>query len=358
MTNILVNPNELQQLANTLDVQMREMESAIRNAYEQVSSIHDSGKGLNDVRSRARDLYRQHTAQMEHGSVVTRFVQDTAQRFVDAEHDLTSMIGSQRQIAFHQVIQNIAIGGVTVGTLLPNIRMVVDGLNGGIADWKNFYGKADKYSGYLKNISDFGSFISDPDTTFGRTMGVVGEINDIFRKELKDVNGYVGKLANGVKYADLALKLVETGDWSGLKNELVDVGSRAAVKWALGEAAKLIPGVGTVLLVSDSVQLVGKGVASGLEFFGMKEQAASLRNVLEVIDVKEQAVKATKWVANKVVDGVGYAIQHPHEVMKQATDFVDNTANQVRNTVSNIYNAATSWWHSNPPQPANGGGGW
>jgi prophage DNA circulation protein len=358
MTNILVNPNELQQLANTLDVQMREMESAIRNAYEQVSSIHDSAKGLNDVRSRARDLYRQHTTQMEHGSVVTRFVQDTAQRFVDAEHDLTSMIGSQRQIAFHQVIQNIAIGGVTVGTLLPSIRMVVDGLNGGIADWKNFYGKADKYSGYLKNISDFGSFISDPDTTFGRTMDVVGDATRIFQNELKEVNGYVNILAKGVKYGDLVLKGVENGDWSGLKNDLIDIGSRAATKWALGEAAKLIPGVGTVLLVSDGIQLVGNGVASGLEFFGMKEQAASLRNVLEVIDVKEQAVKATKWVANKVVDGVGYAIQHPHEVMKQATDFVDNTANQVRNATSNIYNAATSWWHSNTPQPANGGGGW
>jgi hypothetical protein len=347
MTTILVNPNELQQLASTMEMQMREMENSIRNASQMVSDISYSAKGLNDVRSRARDLYRQHTTQMERGSTVKRFVQDTAQRFVDTEHELTSMIGSQRHLAFHQVIQNFAIGGVTVGAVLPGMRIVVDGLKGGIADWKNYYGKANKYAGYLKNVSDF---LEDSDTTFGRTMGVVSDVTGVFQNKLdklSGINGYVNALGKGVKYADLVLKGVENGDWSGLRNDLVDIGSRAAVKWALGEATKLIPGVGTVLLISDGVQLIGGGVASGLEFFGMKEQASSLRNVLEVIDLKEQAVKATKWVANKVIDGVSYAVQNPHEAMKQATDFVTNTADTVKNTASNLYNGATGWWKSN-----------
>jgi len=146
MTNILVNTDELQQLASTLDVQMRDMESAIRNAYGQVSNISDSGKGLNDVRHRARELYRQHTAQMEQGTRVKRFVQDSAQRFKDAERDLTSMVRSQPPLAFHQIIQSIGIGSVTVGTLLPTIRSVVDFSKGVIADWNSLYGKANKYT--------------------------------------------------------------------------------------------------------------------------------------------------------------------------------------------------------------------
>lgn len=354
MTTILVNPDELQQIASTMEMQMREMENSIRNAAQMVSDISYSAKGLNDVRSRARDLYRQHTTQMERGSTVKRFVQDTAQRFVDTEQDLTSMIGSQQHLAFHQVIQNFAIGGVTVGAVLPGMRIVVDGLKGGVADWKNHYSKANRYAGYLKNVSDF---LEDSDTTFGRTMGVVSDVTGVFQNKLSGINGYVNALGQGVKYADLVLKGVE-GDLSGLRNGLIDIGSRVAVKWALGEAAKLIPGVGTVLLISDGVQLIGAGVASGLEFFGMQEQASSVRNVLEVIDVKEQAVKATKWVANKVIDGVSYVVQNPHEAMKQTTDFVTNTADTVKNTASNIYNVATSWWQSNPLPTVNGGGGW
>lgn len=343
MTNILVNTDELQQLASTMEMQMREMENSIRNASQMVSNISDSAKGLNDVRNRARELYRRHSTQMEQGTSVKRFVQDTAQRFQDAERDLTSMIGSRQHLAFHQVLQGIGVGGVTVGAMLPGIRTVIDGLKGGIADWKDFYNKANNYTGYLKNVSDF---LADPDTAFGRTMGVIGDVNDIFRKELKDVNGYVGYLAKGVKYADLVLKGVETGDWSGLRNDLVDTGSRMIVNTALNYAANLIPGVGTVLLVSDGLQLAGKGIASGLEFFGMKDQATWLRDNLAVIDVREQAVKATKWVVNTAVDAVGNAIANPHETLKQATEFVSNTADQVKNAASTLYNGATSWWKS------------
>lgn len=343
MTSVLVSPDELQQLANTLDVQMRDMESAIRNAYEQVSNISDSGKGLNDVRHRARDLYRRHTAQMEQGITVKRFVQDTAQRFKDAERDLTVMIRSQPQLAFHQIIQSIGVGGGTVGSLLPNIRTVVDIFKSGISDWNSFYGKANNYTGYLKNVCNF---LSAPDSTLGITMGGIGAVNDLLRKELKEVNGDFSKIAKVVKYTDLVLKGVENGDWSGLRNDLVDTGSRMIVNAGLKYVANLIPGVGTVLLVSDAIQLFGKGAASGLEFLGMKEQAKGLRNVLEIIDVKGQAVKATKWVVNKAVDGIGYAISNPHEVLKQTTDFVNHTGDQIKNAASNLYNAATSWWHS------------
>jgi hypothetical protein len=343
MTNIQVNLDELQQLASTMEMQMREMENSIRNASQMVSNISYSAKGLNDVRSRARELYHRHSTQMEQGASVKRFVQDTAQRFQDAERDLTSMINSRQHLAFHQVVQNIAIGGGTVGTLLPGIRTVVDGIKQGVGDWKNAYAKVDKYTGYLKHVSDF---LADPDTTLGRTMGVIGDVNDVFRNELKDINGYVGYLAKGVKYADLVLTGLETGNWSGLRNDLVDTGSRMLVNAGLKYAATLVPGVGTVLLISDGLQLAGKGLASGLEFFGMKDQATWLRDNLAVIDVREQAVKATKWVVNTVVDGVSAVIANPHEAMKQATDFVTNTADTVKNAASNLYNGATGWWKS------------
>jgi hypothetical protein len=160
-----------------------------------------------------------------------------------------------------------------------------------------------------------------------------------------------------VKYTDLVLKGVENGDWSGLRNEVVDVGSRMIVDVGLKYAANLIPGVGTVLMLSDGVQLVGKGVASGLEFLGMKEQAKGIRDVLEVIDVKEQAVKATKWVLNKAIDGAGYAVTHPHEVMKQTTDFMDHTSNQIQKAAGNLYSGATSWWNNRTASVGGGGGG-
>jgi hypothetical protein len=343
MTNIRVNPNDLQQLASTLDAQMREMDSAIRHAYDQVTNISDSAKGLNDVRNRARDLYRQHVAQVADGTEVARFVKDTAQRFIDTERELSSMMGVSKPQPLHEFLQNISIAGVTIGAVLPFARIVVDGMQQGIKDWNKIYTDANKYAGYLKDVSDF---LDDPDTMFGHVMHGVNIASEAFQDKLNTVNGYVGVIAKGVKYGDVLLKGVETGDWSGLRNLAVDDASRLLVSAGLKYAASLVPGVGTVLLVSDGIQLVGKGIASGLEFIGLKDQADGVRKVLEVIDLREQAVKATKWVANQVIDGVSYIVQNPHEAMKQATDFVNHTTDQVKNAANQLYQGATDWWKS------------
>lgn len=335
MTSIRINPNELQQLAGVLDAQMREMDAAVRAAHDQVTNISDSAKGLNDVRNRARDLYRQHVSQVSQGVEVARFVKDTAQRFIDTERELSSMLGGNRPQPLHEFIQNISIGGITVGSLVPGARFIVDGLKNGIKDWNEFYKKANKYVSNLKDVTDF---LQDPETAFGRVMHGINQATGVIQKDLKTINGYASTFAKGVKYGDVILKGIESGDWSGLKNLVVDDASRLLAREGLKYAASLVPGVGTVLAISDTVQLVGKGFASGLEFFGFKEQADSLRNTLAVIDVREQATKATKWVVNKVVDGVSYVVQNPHEAMKQVTDFVDRTSDQIKNATTGIYN--------------------
>jgi|APSaa5957512622_1039677.scaffolds.fasta_scaffold38449_1 uncharacterized protein YukE len=146
--------------------------------------------------------------------------------------------------------------------------------------------------------------------SFGRT------INGLIRKPHGGYVGKMDKLGHLVKSVDKGtLKKIKVAG-AGLSfgfGVMDDLGKgdnafHAVFSEGLETAAnigiRLIPGIGTAMLIYDASLLAGRLVAGGMEAFGLHEEAAWLQNAIEVIDIGTYT--------DKIADGI--------------SDFVENTA--------------------------------
>ena len=94
MTEILVYLDSLQDVATDLRHGLRDMDTYVRRAYNEVHSMHDSGRGLNEVRQRADDLLRAHRAIDAAGTQVERYLATCADVFARTDYELATQIRS------------------------------------------------------------------------------------------------------------------------------------------------------------------------------------------------------------------------------------------------------------------------
>jgi hypothetical protein len=92
MTEIVVYLDALQDIATDIRRTVRDLDDCVRRAYNEVHSIHDSGRGLNDVRERADDLLRSHRAITEAGTRVEQSLSQCADFFARTDQELATMI--------------------------------------------------------------------------------------------------------------------------------------------------------------------------------------------------------------------------------------------------------------------------
>ena len=94
MTEILVDLDALQDVVMDLRHGLRDMDTYVRRAYNEVHSMHDSGRGLNEVRQRADDLLRAHRAIDAAGTQVERYLATCADVFARTDYELATQIRS------------------------------------------------------------------------------------------------------------------------------------------------------------------------------------------------------------------------------------------------------------------------
>jgi uncharacterized protein YukE len=121
--------------------------------------------------------------------------------------------------------------------------------------------------------------------------------------------GFVGKMDNlghwlrsdfGGKIALPFIGDAIFGLWEGEDpaKALLSAGIQTGIEYGL----RLIPGVGTVLLVSDIAQLVGHAASGVLAATGNVEAAEGLNNVLDAIDLSGYIEKISDGIADRILN--------------------------------------------------------
>lgn len=94
MTEILVYLDSLQDVATDLRHGLRDMDTSVRRAYNEVHSMQDRGRGLNEVRQRIDDLLRIQRGLEESGTRVERYLATCADTFAHTDYELATQIRS------------------------------------------------------------------------------------------------------------------------------------------------------------------------------------------------------------------------------------------------------------------------
>jgi hypothetical protein len=84
--------DELQDIAVDIRRAVRDMDACVRNAYNDVQSIRDSGRGLNEVRQHIADVLRKHHTVVETGMRLERYIVSQEEKFAVTDQELASMI--------------------------------------------------------------------------------------------------------------------------------------------------------------------------------------------------------------------------------------------------------------------------
>lgn len=124
MTNILVDIDSLHDTSKYIRRTLRDMDECVRRAYNDIHSIRDSGRGLNEVRHRADELLRAHRALEEAGIRVEQYASWYADAFASADQELASMVRSQLYVdnaSYMYVLRSIASTNQLRQTLLTTI---------------------------------------------------------------------------------------------------------------------------------------------------------------------------------------------------------------------------------------------
>jgi hypothetical protein len=132
MTNILVDIDALHDTAKVIRRAMREMDDCVRHAYNEVHSIRDSGRGLNDVRHRADELLRTHRTLEESGIRVEQYLSSHADAFVSADQELASMVRNQRfaeESYYAYLLRSTTVANQSLKTWFDTFAINADWLN-------------------------------------------------------------------------------------------------------------------------------------------------------------------------------------------------------------------------------------
>ena len=351
MSNAIVVPlNEMQQLAGQWQTTINEMDTMVQQIARDIVAIPDSAKGLNDVRSRGRNVGSQHRQLHERGMAVHQHVTASVQRFTNADQELAGMVRSQANGNFVDFMRqnNLGVLGQLPGFGVATIGIADDLIErlisfGGVTNLINEIGLeypklAKKFAKYTDNL-----FNLWPTTTegikssknraseFGLAFDLISMIKDVYHSH---VAASEGSAALEVGDGQIAYQKFDEAYNKNL--DVMATGTLALV--GLGVAAVS----GTAALALGAVQVVslvtdwGSSVA---KLHGYTNVAEVLNNVSNITNLRLHV--------RNLWDAGFNAHQNPHQALKQATDFVDNTANQVENAVSGIYEDAkkqvTNW---------------
>ncbi len=369
MSVIRVDPDELNSVAGQINASMRDMDQALRHAHQQLSGIRDRAKGLDDIRSRASNLYRLHTNLMQDGAHVQQHIVQSAVRFGENDRNLASMIAQNagaQQSLWQQMLNASVIAGATLNDALSGVQNLINGFQHhagtALSMFAQYAGMIGKFTrkevlDYLKSV---GNNLDLASKLFGIHAGFKGKLTEVY-KMVKDLiphgNSTLGKairwmgnaakwaeyIKSGVDIAGTFVNDIKTGNFWNTYDKATDIAANfltktlvtASVAFAgkvfLGAvgvgaavvvakpAAIVLLAIGATYGTSMLVQSVGSGIASGYELFGNKEKADNIRESLKQWDLVEKTKNGVKWL---IKDGSVMITEKINQTVDSATQGV------------------------------------
>ena len=389
MTVIRVNPEELEQTAYQLHAGIRDMDEALRDAYQQLQGIRDRARGLDDIRSRAADLYRMHRAQTDVAQQVHQHIVQSAQRFSNEDRQLSEMVHSRHtaQLPYwQQMLGTVAVGTLTYGQILEMMSSFSNTTREGIEQLMAYMGGAKEFFAHFeilnqlnrtdvreallnigRNANDIAQLLGVNANFVGKMQGVYDAIKGFvpdgrtgFGQFIKDIGGSasttVQMLGNVMTYGSLALSVIglvdptikafKTGDFREVKdlaltagaeflvNKLVVGGAVVAVGLLAGTTTATVggvvaAGVAVTVLGTELIQGVGGKLMDAAEWAGFTEFAEGGRDILNKIEVKDRLVAGTKWFVESTATGIVEVINHPQESLQNSINYLGEKTQKI-----------------------------
>jgi hypothetical protein len=342
MSSAIVVPlDEMQQLAGQWRTTITDMDAMVQQIARDIANIPDNAKGLNDVRSRGRNVGSQHRQLFERGLAVHQHVTASVQRFSQADQELAGMVRSQQNVNLVDFIRLNNLG--TLGQF-PSFGVMTNGAASDLIEQLINFGAGTNLINeigltYPKLAKTFAKYTDNlfklwPTTKKGIEFSselstAFGGILDIFSMS-KDI--YDSKVASSE--ADAA---VARGDYELASKKYNEAHDEALNMFATGTLAiiGIASGYGLVMAGTQVISGVSDWASNVAEKNGWHTTAKVLNVLSDITDLQSHTKKL--WDA-----GIN-AYHNPHQVLKQATDFVDHTANQIKDAASNMYQNATAW---------------
>lgn len=394
MTIIRVNPEELEQTAYQLQSGIREMDASIRDAYQQLHGIRDRARGLDDIRSRAADLYRMHRSQHDAAEHVQQHLVQSAQRFGGEDRQLADMLHTrhmEQMPIWQQMLATAAIGTLTYGQLLDmmgsfadGVEGVAKGINGALGGYKDFIdqfallehlnrtdvrefllqtgrnanqiaqflGVDAHFVGKMQGVYDaIKGFVPDGRTTVGKFLHEIGTTASSHSQMISGLMSYGSTALRIIDLVSPTIDAFQTGDFRDLKDKALTSASEMLVdKFVYGGLGLVLAGtatatvggavaagVGLTVAGTEAIQFVGGYAMKGLEWAGYSELAKDGQYWLDQIEVKDRLVSGTKWAIEGLTTGTIDVINNPQQSLQNSVNYVADTVSEIGQGAKVLY---------------------
>jgi len=321
---IVVPLTEMQQLAEQWRATINEMDAIVQHIAREITSIPDSGKGLNEVRSRGRTVGSHHQQLLGQGMMVQKQVVDSVQRFLQADQELAWMVRSQSNIDIAALWGNVSqlgnlsmlgkISKVSSNLHVPSLEMAADTLN--------------NFKIFVEGVSKTCSFLDKSDT-IKNLMSKYPELLKALEHTANTSASTLSKYSDGLWMIGTSLKIVDlASDWYMHKDDTTHRKELEARLWkkgidistdAIWTAGYKVPYLNVALLTHDVFHFIGNDIGvNGLEALKVidHDTAEMYHQAFEKANMKENV---KKWIAD---DGPHKAIDYGVQKFNQFKDFV------------------------------------
>ena len=356
MSNAIVVPlNEMQQLAGQWQTTINEMDTMVQQIARDIVAIPDSAKGLNDVRSRGRNVGSQHRQLHERGMAVHQHVTASVQRFAQADHELAGMVRSYGGGSYAEVLKQIKTNnGIQWGTIdsidtLLSIGKILNAFNKlGIGLVKN--------SGLLSNVPYVNEMLPKL-TEFMAKLNVWPTLAtvDASKKLAKNLGGVLTSLSI-IKDIYDSYTAYSSGDVQKGREEISNAVGTLGSFVVKRTMDVFIPGSGAAL---DVAQFVSDGMEYSAEEF-RKNGYPSVANVVDIgadyldmngkfaglghtfFGVKDAISNGDLYKVNKHIQQGVLGLTIGYENAKGIVDFGEQTSKQVITVAGDLYKGMES----------------
>jgi hypothetical protein len=351
MSYIRVDPDELNIVSSQINSTVNEMDQSVRHAYEQLRNIRDRARGLDDIRNRAADLYRNHTNHMQSAQQVQRHIKESAQRFSEQDRQLSSMLHTQAARTVDDLLRfhlTTGIAGSIGGQLLPH---VYDAWNKYAAPTWNKLQQRPEFNDLEDVVDLLGGFKDFDKTNLGTTFKILKDFipdgRTHFGKFVDQVGGFgvfVGTAFTAVKIVDLMSSVyhdAQSGNYTNSLNKATSLGadviSKFAIKGIIKGAAMINPITGVVvggIILAPKIIVAAGHLA---EYMGYDAAGDAIKDFGNKVDIERAIENTIKWGLDKGVQGVTYAWNNPQQAVQDSVDFVQDTVGAVTDWTQRLW---------------------
>jgi hypothetical protein len=190
MSSAIVVPlDEMQQVAGQWRTTITEMDAMMQQVSREIASIRDNAKGLNEVRSRGRNVGSKHQQVLAQGMVIQKHVLDSVQRFSQTDQELAAMVRSVQMPGegyVEYLMRTTMIGQYQLKEVFKKAEEITKSFNDEVQKYSSYFESAvSKYRDLDKLL---GGFLPDVPKDWEKKINFVKHISSELHTFVKGVS--------------------------------------------------------------------------------------------------------------------------------------------------------------------------